>query len=64
MTDAEKLDELRRLSGTVSVLAARCQEDIRVSRRLPDGRVLVPNTAAQDMARLRLAQDRLLDLID
>ena len=64
MTDAAMLDEIRRAAGTVSVLAARCQDDVSVSMRLPDGRVLAPTTAVRDMERFRLARDQLRALLD
>ena len=64
MTDAAMLDEIRMAAGTVSVLAARCQDDISVAVRLPDGRVLAPTTAVVNMERFRLARDQLRELLD
>jgi hypothetical protein len=55
VTDAERLEEIRRAAGTVSVLAERCQEDIAVAVRLPNGRVLAPTSAPGDMRRFRAA---------
>jgi len=64
MTDATKLEEIRRGAEAVSLLAERCQDDVSVSLRLPDGRVLAPTTAVEDMARFQAARARLRDLLD
>ena len=64
MTDATRLEEIRRAAGAVSVLAERCQDDIIVSVRLPDGRVLAPTTAVQDMQRFLEAKEQLRALLD
>ena len=57
------LDQLRQAAGTVAELAARCQDDVAVSVRLPDGRVLAPTTATVDMMRLNRATDDLRALL-
>ena len=64
MTETTKLDEIRRTAGAVSILAARCQDDIAVAVRLPDGRVLAPTTAALDMVRLNRARAELRVLLE
>lgn len=64
MTAVERLNELRKVTGFVHILAARCQDDFEVAQVLPDGRVLAPTCAADDYERLTIAEDLLRQVLD
>jgi hypothetical protein len=64
VTEPIRLDEIRRAAGTLSVLAARCQDDVAAAVRLPDGTVLAPTTATLDMMRLNRARAEMRLLLD
>ena len=63
MTEVTRLDEIRQAAGVVSILAARCQEDVARAVRLADGTVLAPTSSTLDMRRFALAKAELRDLL-
>lgn len=64
MNAAEKLDEIRRGAEAVAWLAQRCQDDVSVSVRLADGRVLAPTGAVEDWQAFQAAQALLAEIIE
>jgi hypothetical protein len=60
---AQFVNELRIRAGDVSRLAERCQDDVTVSVRLDDGRVLAPTCAGDDLKALGESLDDLRDLL-